>query len=123
MHTKIVNFLKSNVEPNFFKKKMFYTKDYDYLSQEILDEIIIIVFAISFLEYGESYENTKKYLLEHQIFPFLETLCGNLICIGYGQDNEYLIYYFDIEFGVFPLNEHYNDFCAKLYQAEFDWLN
>lgn len=102
---------------------MFYTKSYHNLSEKLYDDVIIIVSSIPSYEYDEVYENTKKYLLEYEVFPFLNTFDGQLICIGYGQNNEYLIYYFDAEFGIIPLNEFYYDFIDKLVKADFDWLS
>lgn len=123
MQQSIMNFLKKEVKPEFFKNKMFYTKNYQNLSENLYDDIVIITSCIPFDEYNEVYEYTKKYLLQYEVFPFLDTLDGQAICIGYGQNNEYLIYYFDAEFGVLSLNENYHDFCSKLETANFDWLS
>lgn len=122
MPNHIMNFLKNNIEPSFFKNTMFNANQYPELLEGIPDEIVIIIQSIPFSEYEEAYQNTKKYLAEYEIFPFLENLGGQLVCIGYGKENEYLIYYFDSEFGIFSLNESYDDFCHKLQKANFDWL-
>lgn len=122
MPENIIHFLKTNVNPEFFKNTLFYTKDFVSLSEDLLDEMIIITHAIPFLNYVEAHENTKRYLGQDEIFPFLDTLGGQLVCIGYGKQNEHMIYYFDSEFGIFPLEVNYQNFCHKLEKANFDWL-
>ena len=113
MYKDIIDFLKENiVDINFFKNKLFTTKEYKILQGEILDEEIIITNAIPFSEYESSYENTKNYLAKDKVFPFLDTLGGNLIGIGYGNENAKLIYYFDNDFGLFQLDGYdYFQFC------------
>ena len=120
----IIIFLKNNIkEPDFFKNKLFYTKDYQDLDEEILDDEIIITNAIPFDEYNQAHENTKQHIHKYQILPFLDTLGGHLICIGYGKKNNKLIYYYDSEFGVFELEgDDYHQFCKKLLPANYDWL-
>jgi hypothetical protein len=124
MYKDIIDFLKENiVDINFFKNKLFTTKEYKILQGEILDEEIIITNAIPFSEYESSYENTKNYLAKDKVFPFLDTLGGNLIGIGYGNENAKLIYYFDNDFGLFQLDgDDYFQFCKKLKIADYDWL-
>lgn len=122
MPENIIHFLKTNVNPEFFKNTLFYTKDFANLSAELLDEMIVITHAIDFSEYETAYTYTKKYLSQDEIFPFLDTLSGHLVCIGYGKQNEHMIYYFDSEFGIFPLEVNYQNFCHKLEKANFDWL-
>ena len=124
MYKDIIDFLKENiVDINFFKNKLFTTKEYKILQGEILDEEIIITNAIPFSEYESSYENTKNYLAIDKVFPFLDTLGGNLIGIGYGNENAKLIYYFDNDFGLFQLDgDDYFQFCKKLKIADYDWL-
>ena len=124
MYKDIIDFLKENiVDINFFKNKLFATKEYKILQGEILDEEIIITNAIPFSEYESSYENTKNYLAKDKVFPFLDTLGGNLIGIGYGNENAKLIYYFDNDFGLFQLDgDDYFQFCKKLKIADYDWL-
>lgn len=124
MYKDIITFLKENiVDINFFKNKLFTTKEYKILQSEILDEEIIITNAIPFSEYESSYENTKNYLAKDKVFPFLDTLGGNLIGIGYGNENAKLIYYFDNDFGLFQLDgDDYFQFCKKLKFADYDWL-
>lgn len=124
MYKDIIDFLKENiVDINFFKNKLFTTKEYKILQDEILDEEIIITNAIPFSEYESSYENTKNYLAKDKVFPFLDTLGGNLIGIGYGNENAKLIYYFDNDFGIFQLDgDDYFQFCKKLKIADYDWL-
>ena len=124
MYKDIIDFLKENiVDINFFKNKLFTTKEYKILQDEILDEEIIITNAIPFSEYESSYENTKNYLAKDKVFPFLDTLGGNLNGIGYGNENAKLIYYFDNDFGIFQLDgDDYFQFCKKLKIADYDWL-
>jgi len=124
MYKDIIDFLKENiVDINFFKNKLFTTKEYKILQGEILDEEIIVTNAIPFSEYESSYENTKNYLAKDKVFPFLDTLGGNLIGIGYGNENAKLIYYFDNDFGLFQLDgDDYFQFCKKLKIADYDWL-
>lgn len=124
MYKDIVDFLKENiVDVGFFNNKAFSTKKYQVLQREVLDEEIIITNAIPFFEYELSYENTKNYLGKDKVFPFLETLGGNLIGIGYGEKNAKLIYYFDNDFGIFQLDgDDFFQFCKKLKSVDYDWL-
>lgn len=123
MDKNIVKFLQENVKEEFFKNKLFYTKDYPLLEKEILDEKIIITNAIAFSDYPFANENTKDYLANDNVFPFLDTLGGNLIGIGFGTENKNLVYYFDNDFELFQLGgDDFYQFCQKLKPANYDWL-
>jgi len=87
---------------------------YSELSSNIPDSSIAIeeVFLQEDLE--EIWNNYETYLGEFEVFPFLGTLGEAVICIGYGEDNKGQIFYFDFDFGCFPMDESLEIFLSRL---------
>jgi hypothetical protein len=89
-------------------------KKYPKLSIEIPDDFILIESLFNIEEMKDVYENFKPYLQEYNVFPFLETLGGNVICVGESSNNYGKIYYFDFDFGIFELDENLSCFVDNL---------
>ncbi|MGS2763139.1 SMI1/KNR4 family protein [Sinomicrobium pectinilyticum] len=59
----------------------------------------------------------KPYLHTYKVFPFLGTLGEAVIGIGYGRQNSGRLYYFDFDFGCFPLDDNLDHFIAGLIES------
>jgi hypothetical protein len=61
------------------------------------------------------------YLDDNSVCPIIEVLGGNVICLGFSEANEGKVYYFDMDFGLYELNQTIEEFKKKLihYDSNF----
>lgn len=88
---------------------------YSELRQQIPDKFLLIREVFPQAELAEIWGNFEEYMQDDEVFPFLGTLGEAVICIGYGEKNKGKIFYFDFDFGCFPLEgDMLEDFLSKL---------
>lgn len=92
--------------------------NYKELSKQIPDQFLLIEEIFPKDELEEIWGDFESYLDEYKIFPFMGTLGETVICIGYGESNKGKIFYFDFDFGCFPLSDDsLDDFMEKLIES------
>ena len=87
---------------------------YETLNGVIPDKYLNIDEVFPEDEIDEIWNNFKPYLQEHNIFPFIRTLDESVICMGYGDNNNGKIFYFNFDFGCIPLEESLDKFLSGL---------
>lgn len=98
-----------------FVGKKLNCSSYLNLSNEIPDKYLIIEECFINDSLLEVEVNYHQFLGEYYVYPILEILGGNVICIGYGKDNDGIIYYHDFDFGFFELNKDLRGFEENLF--------
>ena len=82
--------------------------------ESIPDKLIELIELIDPKEFSELYDKYKPYLEGVEAYPIAVTLGDEMIFIGNGCKNDGNVYYVDIEFGVFKLNETVTEFMSNL---------
>ncbi len=90
---------------------------YPALLSEVPDEVIEITEVFPMNEFETIGGRFQPFLSEHHVCPFLETLGGNVVCVGYHGENLGSIFYFDFDFGLFRLAESLGEFLSVLKRA------
>jgi hypothetical protein len=87
---------------------------YPEMKNEIPDKYLLIESMISKERFKEVLEFCKPILEGLSVFALFDILGGNLICIGYSEENLGFVYYFDFDFGIFKLDDSIAEFIGKI---------
>ncbi len=87
---------------------------YPALAKEIPDDTLIIESVFEGKELDKVKEYCAPYISEYGVSAFSETLGDMLLCVGIENKNKGYIYYFDMDFGCFELDESIEKFVSKL---------
>ena len=95
-------------------EKQVQVSNYPKLSSEIPDDFLEIEEAFPEDELELIYERFLPHLSEHEVFPCLGILGGNVVAIGCSEVNYGQVYYNDFDFQIFTLDENLSQFLSKL---------
>jgi hypothetical protein len=84
------------------------------LASAIPDRNLVIDEVFPLEELRAIYERFLPYLEDQLLLPFLGTLGGNTIALGFGEMNAGRVFYCDMDFGLFELSENIEGFIAAL---------
>lgn len=118
MIKKELKYLKSTIGCNL--PKYVDMTLYPEISKEIPSKFLEIEEVFKVEEIYQIIANFKPYLddeVEHEIQPILGVLGGSVICIGVDSVNNGEIFYYDMDFGVFKLDDNIDEFLNKLVQS------
>lgn len=89
-------------------------KKYQELAEAIPDKELEIIEVVEEVEREEVRVRYMPYLEGVRAFPAAVTLGDEMIFVGDGDDNGGCVYYVDIEFGVFKMNDSIEGFIAEV---------
>ncbi|MBH0059155.1 SMI1/KNR4 family protein [Pseudoalteromonas sp. SWXJZ94C] len=109
-----MNHLSSYLKSHRIVGKRINVSLYPTLANEIPDDTLVIESVFKDEELDKINEYCAPYLSEFGVTAFSETLGDMLVCVGVENEKKGFIYYFDMDFGCFKLDDSIEKFVSKL---------
>lgn len=122
-YKQVLSLLHQECDLAQFQGKMINISNYPTIKEAVTDDYFLISELFKLEELDEVWRNVDPYIIENDIYPFIELLGGQLLGVCSDTSNGFKICCLDFDFGLLQFDEGPEEMIAKLEVIPDGWMS